>query len=80
MNKNINKIKILSSSSSSSVSKQQQQQQPWINKAIIGTLVAIQIIVPTISFNPSLSLADSIPLIGTKAPDFSLPSNEGIIL
>ena len=51
--------------------------QSWFNKAIVGTLAAIQIIVPTVAFNPSPSLADSIPLVGTKAPDFTLPSNAG---
>ena len=48
------------------------------NKAIIGAFVAFQIIIPTLILNPSTSLADAIPLVGTKAPDFSLPSNAGM--
>jgi len=90
MNKNIISSKILpfssssslssslSSSSSSSSSSSKGYKQPWLNKAIIGVFVAFQIIIPTVTLNPSISLADTIPLVGTKAPDFSLPSNAGI--
>jgi hypothetical protein len=85
MNKNIisNKnVPLLLSSSSSSLSSPPSSakrfKQPWLNKAVIGAFVAFQIIIPTVISNPSTSLADAIPLVGTKAPDFSLPSNAGI--
>lgn len=67
--------------SSNENNRQQQllkKQVPWFNKSVlIGTLAAIQIILPTVAFNPSPSFADNIPLVGTQAPDFTLPSNAG---
>ena len=71
-------LKLSSLSSSSSLLSSKQCKQPWLNKAIIGIFVAFQIFIPTVTLNPSISLADAIPLVGTKAPDFSLPSNAGI--
>jgi len=83
MNKDIISNKNLPSLSSSSSlssppSSAKRLKQPWLNKAVIGAFVAFQIIIPTVILNPSTSLADAIPLVGTKAPDFSLPSNAGM--
>jgi len=78
MNKNIISNKNLPLLLSSPPSSAKRFKQPWLNKAVIGAFVAFQIIIPTVISNPSTSLADAIPLVGTKAPDFSLPSNAGM--